>query len=87
LEDLKAGRTGELPSNEPRYAFVPKEFLEAMASRIGAAVAEGMIDPREGTELSEVLPEVEVLGVEEFFKRCLMSGGSSEVVDVAAAAA
>lgn len=71
LDDLKAGRTTELPSNVPRYAFIPRPFVEGVICRIMAAMAEGMLDPQDGTELSVVLPEVEVLGVEEFFKRCL----------------
>ena len=67
LQDLKAGKNTELPSNIPRYAFFPKPFLEGLVQVFGLAIGEGLFDIK-GKALNDMLPDVKPLSVDTFLQ-------------------
>ena len=70
VEGMKAGKSSELPSNIPRYAYLPKQMVDMITQILGIAADDGMVD-LEGPWLNDVLSGVEVLTLEGFFRKCL----------------
>jgi len=50
-EDMKAGKSSGLPSNVPRYAYLPKQMVDMITQISGIAADDGMVD-LEGTHRS-----------------------------------
>jgi hypothetical protein len=67
VQDLKAGKNTELPSNIPRYVFFPKPFLEGLVRVFGIAIEEGLFDIK-GKVLNDMLPDVKPMSVEDFLQ-------------------
>lgn len=73
VEDLQAGKNTELPSNIPRYAFIPKERIDGISQVVGLAIESGLVGlkAKEGEILNELLWEVKPMSVEEFLRKSL----------------
>jgi hypothetical protein len=67
VQDLKAGRNTELPSNIPRYVFFPKPVLEGLVQVFGMAIEEGLFDIK-GKVLNDMLPDVKPMSVNDFLQ-------------------
>ncbi|KFY70879.1 hypothetical protein V499_08901 [Pseudogymnoascus sp. VKM F-103] len=70
VEDLKAGKITELPSNIPRYAFVPKPMVDGITQTFTIGMAIGLFDIK-GPLLNDLIPEVKPLSLEAFLKKSL----------------
>ena len=68
VDDLKAGKSTELPANAVRYGFVPKAMIDHISQVAGLAMAEGWLDIK-GEPLNARFPEIQAMSVETFFKR------------------
>ncbi|KIN00730.1 hypothetical protein OIDMADRAFT_42516 [Oidiodendron maius Zn] len=67
LQDLRAGKITELPSNIPLYSFMPKPVLEGMLISFAMAMEVGLVDI-EGKTLNEMLPDVKAMSVDVFLQ-------------------
>ncbi|KFZ16703.1 hypothetical protein V502_04964 [Pseudogymnoascus sp. VKM F-4520 (FW-2644)] len=70
VEDLKVGKSTELPSNIPRYAFLPKVMIDGITQTVSIGMAIGLLDIK-GPLLNDLVPEVKPLSLETFLKRSL----------------
>ena len=72
-EDLQAGKNTELPSNIPRYAFIPKQRVDGISQVVGLAMDNGLMDlkAKDGESLNELLGEMEPMSVEQFLRKSL----------------
>jgi hypothetical protein len=67
LDDLRAGKNTELPSNIPRYSFFPKHLLEHLVQVFGLAMEEGLFNFK-GQSLNEMLPEIKPISAKKFLQ-------------------
>ncbi|OBT40168.1 hypothetical protein VE00_08825 [Pseudogymnoascus sp. WSF 3629] len=70
VEDLKAGKSTELPSNIPRYAFLPKPVIDGITQTVSIGMAIGILDIK-GPLLNDLVPDVKPLSLEAFLKKSL----------------
>jgi len=69
LNKLKSSQVTELPANQARYPYFPKQFLDAMVASMGLGMAEGYFD-FQGPTLNEKLPQIKPVKVKEFLEEC-----------------
>ncbi|KFX98684.1 hypothetical protein O988_04235 [Pseudogymnoascus sp. VKM F-3808] len=70
VADLKAGKSTELPSNIPRYAFLPKAVIDGITQTVSIGMAIGLLDIK-GPLLNDLVPEVKPLSLEAFLRKSL----------------
>ena len=62
MDDLKAGKSTELPANIPRYPYLPKARIDSISQNVGLAMANGWLNfPSEA--LIELPPAVTPMSV------------------------
>ena len=67
LQDLRAGKNTELPSNIARYSFFPKNLLERLVQIFGIAMEEGLFNIK-GELLNDILPDIKPMSVDLFLQ-------------------
>ena len=67
LQDLRAGKITELPSNIPLYSFLPKPVLEGILISFAMAMEVGLFN-FEGKSLNEMLPDVKAMSADVFLQ-------------------
>lgn len=71
VSKIKEGKTTELPSNKPCYAYFPggKAELDGICCTMMVGMMAGVFDIR-GTELNKLFPHVEPIRLESFLRAC-----------------
>ncbi|KAI5456759.1 hypothetical protein BGZ63DRAFT_428865 [Mariannaea sp. PMI_226] len=68
LDDVKAGKSTELPANIQKYAYLPKQVIDNISQIAGLAMDSGWMDLK-GPFLNDRFPELEPMSVQAFYKR------------------
>ena len=68
LEKLKRREVTELPSQTSLYSAIPREFVQAISSRVGIWVDHGDMDFNEDTSLNQKLPELKTMKLKELLE-------------------
>ncbi|KAK3362517.1 hypothetical protein B0T25DRAFT_524497 [Lasiosphaeria hispida] len=73
VEELKAGKTTELPSQVPFYQFLPKPILQGMAASFGLWFDRGLFDLKPAKFLNQDFPEIKPMTVKEMLDQAWKS--------------